>query len=406
MAFVLALTLSIVPILLGTAVTSILREEEPSMAHTYLMGFVTLLLTFTGIAYACKAAELPFTSLCILYSCFLVFVCGSTCVICYHKLQHTLMIHPFRQKKMTYLLYLILGILFCLEIGKIVSGDTMVQGNRGEVADTILPMIHHIRDGNSLMEGTPMYVVMYAYFAETFSIDTQQMLYLLLPVWMLFVSFLVYQTWAEHLFVHHNVYVCRQKSACFLLLYALLLFFGDTLFTTIPYHLFYEGWQGSTIIIAILIPFALGLWMQNRQSGILPFLLSIAGIFCITGFGFLDNIGAIPLANISMREIAKTMLHVNDTINGFSQYQALYVVSLLYLYVNRSQATKKLLYYNLIVLAIVWNPLLVKGLLYLLPQLNNYWPFLWLLPTLGVTAYVGTETVERIESKVRTWRRK
>ncbi len=89
-----------------------------------------------------------------------------------------------------------------------------------------------------------------------------------------------------------------------------------------------------------------------------------------------------------------------DEVKGQGMFLALYLVALLYIFINEKDETKKRLfgYGSLILIFIIMNPIfnkLVGGIF----RKSIYWRFFWTIP-IGITvAYVCTDIIKRLGEK-------
>ena len=90
-----------------------------------------------------------------------------------------------------------------------------------------------------------------------------------------------------------------------------------------------------------------------------------------------------------MQEVMELILHVQDTISAYGKYQALFWIALIYLYLQKRSENneKKVLLYSVTSLLILWNPLVVYGIVHVFPEVAAYWQLLWVLPVESVIAY-------------------
>ncbi len=120
-------------------------------------------------------------------------------------------------------------------------------------------------------------------------------LYQMVPIWTLFLNFLVFWKWAEYLFLGQKK--VRMRRPVFLCFYGAINLFGDYLFITFSYKLLHQAWMGETIFVVILLPFLALQWISvaktertikewrydfwKKREWIGPVLCSVAGFFCV-----------------------------------------------------------------------------------------------------------------------------
>jgi len=85
----------------------------------------------------------------------------------------------------------------------------------------------------------------------------------------------------------------------------------------------------------------------------------------------------------------KLIIHVQNTINVYGKYQVLFWIALIYLYLchRKDKNRQKVLCYSVISLLLLWNPLVIYGIVHTFPEVAAYWQLLWVLPAEGVIAY-------------------
>ncbi|MDD2970568.1 MAG: hypothetical protein PHE02_00355 [Lachnospiraceae bacterium] len=108
-----------------------------------------------------------------------------------------------------------------------------------------------------------------------------------------------------------------------------------------------------------------------------------------------------------MQEVIDLILHVQNTIEIYGKYQALFWVALVYLCFKRKKENQDVLRYSVVSLLLFWNPLFVYGIIHTFPEVAAYWQLLWVLPVEMVIAYGLTialqETTAHQEGKKIYW---
>ena len=91
---------------------------------------------------------------------------------------------------------------------------------------------------------------LYTLIVQLTGMQTGLLLFYVIPVWALLVSFALAVNWAGILFPER-----KDMSSRFLLLYLLLLTFGDYADGTFAYGLLHGAWKGAVVACAIAVPF-------------------------------------------------------------------------------------------------------------------------------------------------------
>lgn len=90
-----------------------------------------------------------------------------------------------------------------------------------------------------------------------------------------------------------------------------------------------------------------------------------------------------------MQEVVKLILHVQDTINTYGKYQVLFWIALIYLGFRKRKEKnqQKVFLYGIVSLLLLWNPVVIYGIVHAFPEVAAYWQLLWVLPMEGIIAY-------------------
>ncbi len=268
MLLLCALMLFLVPALLGILVTGIRKEgmkeckenenrirlyEE--IRYVYLIGVITMLLLTGAIVLAADAMKIAFHTYVWSYWCIVAMLVLVGILLFRRCLEECVKTIRFRRTDW------IPVILFLLLIPNLIwflpdtSNDLTMQTIRTTIytdhffeAD---PMTGQMLFGNvSLNTKINILPFFYAGFLGLTQATAGTFLYLIVPVWVLFLVYLVSGLWAELLF--------REKAkqrAVFLSLIGILFFFGNTLFTSPSFLLFHRGWTGESILVLVMLPF-------------------------------------------------------------------------------------------------------------------------------------------------------
>lgn len=101
-----------------------------------------------------------------------------------------------------------------------------------------------------------------------------------------------------------------------------------------------------------------------------------------------------------MLEVTKLILHVQDTICAYGKYQVLFWIALIYLYlrIRKEKEQQGVLLYSIVSLLLLWNPLVIYGIVHAFQEVSAYWQLLWVLPVEGVIAYALCLSLQETEA--------
>lgn len=118
----------------------------------------------------------------------------------------------------------------------------------------------------------------YACLAKWFQVDTKTLLFRLMPLWILFISFLVFYQFAAFLFGKW-----KKGRILFLWVYALVLLLGDRAYMNESYQMLHYAYEGRAILTGILLPYCfylfsvagsgLAKWEEKRRIRIVGSLV-------------------------------------------------------------------------------------------------------------------------------------
>ncbi len=263
------------------------------MVDLYMTFFFLLLLTFQGTAIVAMKLDLSFSALTGLFSILLILICGA--VLLWKK--KSWVKKEFNWKK-SFLelradltaMHILIVLLFIAQIGVAFYFAPIVQeDNTMEIVQTTLTTnsihMYNSMTGQASVNGIAMqgkFMVLplfYAYICRIFRMNPAVLLYRVIPVWILLVSYLVYAHLAQQLFRTEEDKPDSFAVTVFIVLYGALLLFGDFLFTTIPYRIFHCAWTGETLVVAITLPFIISQCLQLKRNRTFSLLsIGISGI--------------------------------------------------------------------------------------------------------------------------------
>lgn len=92
--------------------------------------------------------------------------------------------------------------------------------------------------------------VFYACLIEWFQVKQETLLFYIIPVWILFISFLVFYQFAILFFGNW-----KKGHVAFLWIYSFILFFGDKAYMNESYQMLHYAYEGRAILTGILLPY-------------------------------------------------------------------------------------------------------------------------------------------------------
>lgn len=262
--------LFILPRAAGCACKGILRWKETNQIETYLIGFFFLFFV-QGVVFApCVFAGLPFSLGCtaIMGISTLVSVLGIVMAL-FSVLKHSkIQEQQGEKKKLPWrkgdkLLFAGMLMVFALLIVRMVLGmdilrDDIVLETVNTTVSTGTMFEYHPLTGMKMDGGmiTSKKIVtlplFYAAIAVLTGIETETLLYIVVNLLVLICSYYV----CALLFTKITVYT-RGKLYVVWLVYGLLLLAGDYHKSTLMYRILYQGYEGTTICFAVILPYLL-----------------------------------------------------------------------------------------------------------------------------------------------------
>lgn len=159
-------------------------------------------------------------------------------------------------------------------------------------------------------------------------LDVRLFLHILIPVWILLLNYLL-TAGLSRLFFKGQ----KEKQYIFLLFYGLLNVMGDYHETTYAYLLLHEGWKGSAVSSAVIVPFALYLLYEAALCGntVKTRVEKLVSAAVLTGLCFTGWLFARPLFGPS---------YIFASVREGNQW-GLFLVSFLALILIREKNRKK-----------------------------------------------------------------
>ena len=310
------------PMFLGLLLDKIMRNITNNKSESYLMGVLCLFTLFEVVSTIGIKLELPFSTVFTIYIgiCFVLLLialwtCQKEITLVTTKLQEQLSIS--RGKIVFVLLFVLLSANFFVYLPFNVF-DT-VQETVRTTLDTNTIYQYNPLTGAELVNG--MYPItklntlpiFYAGLQQISQIPLELLLYQIIPIWILFMNFLVCDLWGGKLFKSN------KKRTAFLVWYAMLLLFAEEGSSYSSFKLLHTAWLGNTIIISMIIPFFLyKACFLSGEKKVRKGLLNL-GIFVVT-LVMLFNV--TTMGNV----VHETFLNFKDRILGYALMVLIYGV--------------------------------------------------------------------------------
>ncbi len=287
---------ALVPYLLGKSIDFFVNSKRKSIPATYVTGFFLLLLIFEGVAIIAMKLDLSFSMLVALFSIIVVLICVAVMYVCKNKCvrpSFAWINYIRKQDSQTKFLLIFLLLLFIGQIGVSFHFSPIVQeDNTMEIVQTTLTTneiyMNNAMTGQMSVNGIAMQgkfmalPLFYTFICRVFQMNPGILLYRIVPIWILMISYLVYLHLAQQIFRTEEDKPDSFKITVFILFYSALLLFGDFLFTTISYRIFHCAWTGETVVVAISLPFIISQLLLLKKQKFYS-MLSV-GICIVTVF--------------------------------------------------------------------------------------------------------------------------
>ncbi len=131
----------------------------------------------------------------------------------------------------------------------------------------------------------------YAYFAEFTGISPATLVYELVPIFVLFVSYLIYGEISKVIYPESPF-----KQCMFMLFVVLARWFGNYMAGTESALLLQSGYEGDAIRVAILMPLTLWACMKNKWWIVLLCMVAeVAIVWTLYGLGYVFLIAVVML---------------------------------------------------------------------------------------------------------------
>lgn len=148
----------------------------------------------------------------------------------------------------------------------------------------------------------------YATIADFTGISPATLVYELVPIFVLLISYLIYAELAKVIYSESP-----YKQCIFMLFLVVARFFGNYLMETESAFLFHCGYEGDAIRVAILMPLALWACLKNKWwLVILCMLAEVAIVWTFYGLGYVFLIAVVTLLIKGVLRIIESRRVEND----------------------------------------------------------------------------------------------
>ena len=164
-----------------------------------------------------------------------------------------------------------------------ITGETVQTFLASDGIYTINPMT-----GDTFTAGMPLRLkilslpTFYAALCKWSGIPVSVLVYSIMPMIVLLLSYLVYSRWAGYLFPNEG-----KKQAIFMLFVVLIYQFGCYSQGIESFAVFFGGWQGEAVRGGIILPYALYCCLRKQwKSVILCLLAEVCVVWTLYGLGY------------------------------------------------------------------------------------------------------------------------
>ncbi|MGN0347111.1 MAG: DUF6077 domain-containing protein [Lachnospiraceae bacterium] len=312
MIYLLPIFLCTISYLLGNLIQKVIGDTKSTMAETFLIGFLSVILFWEVLVLPSIKLLAPFDVVCRVFSILLLIFCILSLVVARKNMLKQLKIIDTKNAGPLFSAIFIIGLqivfffLFYPDVSMDFTAETV---NTTLVSNLIYE--NHPGMGDTFTYGITFrgkivtLPVLYAYFLQLLPGETTTLLYRMIPIVVLLLNASVYWLWGHTLFVSNkdNSY----QAYMFVVGIGLLNICGSFAKNCIFYYQMYRGFRGETIVYTVLIPYGIYLCMQifghkkyrsilylvmsglaslcvcDYQKGFLPFVISVLFCFLIAG---------------------------------------------------------------------------------------------------------------------------
>lgn len=122
----------------------------------------------------------------------------------------------------------------------------------------------------------------YALICKLTGVSPELLVYELVPMAVLVISYFIYSRWAVALYPEE-----RKKQCLFMMFVALVYHFGDYYSVTDAFRMFHTGYEGTTIRVAVLIPWVILACLKKKWWQVAFCILAEAAmVWTLYGMGY------------------------------------------------------------------------------------------------------------------------
>ena len=265
-----AILLFMMPYLAGRVCEGILKWKETNQIETYLIGFFFLFFLQGIIFFPAVLIGMSFTLACtIMLGAGAAIAALAFIFIAAHKIKVKNSTEEDNNKKkiprrkgeswgMAGVLIIWILLIFRMVLGLDVLRDDIILETVNTTIQTDTMFAYHPLLGRMLEAGmiTSKKIVtiplFYACLSVLTGIETRTLLYVIINVMVLGCSY-----YAVAVLFSKVTNITRGKLYVFWITYGLLIFSGDYHKSTLAYKILYQGYEGSTICFAVILPYLL-----------------------------------------------------------------------------------------------------------------------------------------------------
>lgn len=259
--------------LMGSLIKKLLQDSEQKFPEAVLTGTLLMFLLWEFLVLPAIRLVASFAVVSRIYSGLLLAIFILSFIFCNKEMRKqwkTVSVHFSG-------IILAAVVLFAMQIGCFlmltpdVSGDFTVETVNTTIQSDLI-YENHPGMGDTFVYGITFrgklvsLPLFYAYLKELFSVGelfpchTSVLVYRIIPIWGLMLSYMVYGLWAEVFF--GKTEMGRNRAALFFVGLGLINIFGACSEDSIFYYQLYRGFRGETIVFAVLIPYTIYLCWQ------------------------------------------------------------------------------------------------------------------------------------------------
>ncbi|MDE6687072.1 MAG: hypothetical protein K2J95_10195 [Lachnospiraceae bacterium] len=277
--------------MMGSLIKKLLHDSEQRFSEAVLVGTLLMFLLWEFLVLPAIKIVASFSVVSRIYSGLLLAIFILSFVFCNKEIRKQWKTASFRVSGPA----LAWGVLFLIQIGCFlmlapdVSGDFTVETVNTTIQSDLI-YENHPGMGDTFVYGITFrgklvsLPLFYAYLKELFCVGelfpchASVLVYRMIPIWGLLLSYMVYGLWADVFLGKTDM--SRNKRALFFIGLGFINIFGVYSEDSIFYYQMYRGFRGETLVFAVLIPYTIYLCWQiysNKKYASVIYLL-MAGI--------------------------------------------------------------------------------------------------------------------------------